>query len=212
MVRWRVAIAVFFAATVLVVGTSATRADAVAIFQVEFRDCRTLHVGYSGGSSSTIVKWRVWQGSAGADGTGAFVAYAGAANRFLTMPLPHRLAPGSDAAVRFVVGSASAVVRRSPGCTVGEQVRETGSGSRSRSSRDGNDGSANTTTNTDAAISGTSSRAGSTPTALAFTGSGPAAIVGGAVALFGAGLLLLTRERRTGRRGRPAPWLVITTP
>src|SRR5712672_653477 len=87
---------------IVVVGVSAfpTSADAAAIFQVEFRRCNRLHIGYENFPEGTVVRWSVSQHGRGV-ATGHFVTRAGAGYHFLSAPLRPLLQPNPKASVTF---------------------------------------------------------------------------------------------------------------
>src|ERR1700682_4245796 len=88
--------------TIVVVGVSAypTPADAAVIFQVEFRQCNRLHVGYKNFPEGTKVRWSVSQHGRRL-ATGHFVTHAGAGYRFLRAKLRPFLLPDPKASVTF---------------------------------------------------------------------------------------------------------------
>jgi hypothetical protein len=74
--------------------TTTTMVSAVGtqIFQVEFRNCHVLHVGYQRIKAGTAVHWVISQ-QGHTLATGQFVTVAGKGYHFLSMPMSQRFAP-----------------------------------------------------------------------------------------------------------------------
>jgi hypothetical protein len=71
------------------------------IFQVEFRECHILHVGYEHIPAGTVVHWEIFQ-SGKSLATGSWVAATGGGLHFLNMPIGKSFDPsGHKGAVRF---------------------------------------------------------------------------------------------------------------
>lgn len=186
-------------AVVGVVGTPAP-ADATSIFQIEFRHCDTLHVGYKHFPAGTVVHWSVSQ-HARTLGTGQFVTAPGPGLHFYSVKLPAPLDPHPKGSVTFVASVNGQEFRMTAGRAPANPNKPLCPAARVTPS--GNPIPARLTNTTKPA-----------PPTLAATGNGPGALVGAAFVLTGAALLLVaqpTARRARARHGRiPAPWLYVT--
>ncbi len=186
-------------------------ADATSIFQIEFRHCDTLHIGYKNFPAGTILHWSVNQHDRDV-ATGQFVTAPGPGMHFDSAKLPAPLDRHPKPSVTFVATIEGREFRmtagRAPanpnkplcvkphvtpsGVPIPIPIRLT------------------------AAAPPTTTRptSGPAPRVLALTGNGPGALVGVGFVLMGAALLLVaqptSRHPRTRHRRRPAPWLYVT--
>jgi hypothetical protein len=209
MRRARAGLGVLAIAVVGVVAAPAP-AGAASIFQIEFRHCGTLHVGYKYFPVGTVVRWSVSQHARGV-GTGRFVTAPGPGMHFYDVKLPTPLVPHPKASVTFVAAINGKEFRMTAGRAPANPnkplcptARVTPAGGATPSGA--------TPVRLTAAASPSASP--SAPRVLAFTGNGPGALVGVGFVLGGAALLLAARPtaRRAcpRQRRRAAPWLYIT--
>jgi hypothetical protein len=201
---------------IVVFGISAypTPADAAVIFQVEFRQCNRLHVGYENFPAGTVVRWSVSQHGRGV-ATGHFVTRAGAGYHFLSARLRPFLQPKPKASVTF-----AAVIN-------GRQFRTTAGRTTSdprlhdcvtrRSVHSNGNPSIRLLKKAPAPTPPTTTSVADPPPPvreLAFTGSRPTALLGVGFLLVGAALWPLARlapaRRKKPHLRRPAPWLYVT--
>jgi hypothetical protein len=185
-------------------------AGASSIFQIEFRHCNTLHVGYKYFPVGTVMRWSVSQHARGL-GTGRFVTAPGPGMHFYDVKLPTPLDPHPKASVTFVAVLNGKEFRMTAGRAPANPNKPLCPTARVTTARVTPAGGATPIRLTATASPSISPPA---PRVLAFTGNGPGALVGVGFVLAGAALLLVARP--TARRACPrprrraAPWLYIT--
>jgi len=187
-------------------------ADATSIFQIEFRHCDTLHIGYKHFPVGTVLHWSVNQH--GRDvATGQFVTAPGPGMHFDSAKLPAPLDRLPKPSVTFVATIDGREFRMTAGRAAANpnkplcvKPRVTPSGV-----------PIPIPVRLTAAAPPTTTRPTSLPAprVLALTGNGPGALVGVGFVLMGAALLLIAqstsrRSCTTQHRRRPAPWLYVT--
>jgi hypothetical protein len=202
--RARAGVGVLAIAVVGVVAAPAP-AGATSIFQIEFRHCDTLHVGYKHFPFGTVVRWSVSQHARGV-GAGRFVTAPGPGMHFYSVKLPTPLDPHPKASVTFVAAVNGKEFRMTAGRAPVNPNKPLCPTARVTPA-----GGASPTHLTTAKSPSTTPPA---PRVLAFTGNSPGALVGVGFVLAGAALLLVaqpTARRACPRhRRRTAPWLYIT--
>ena len=177
-------------------------ADATSIFQIEFRHCDTLHIGYKHFPVGTVLHWSVNQH--GRDvATGQFVTAPGPGMHFDSAKLPAPLDRLPKPSVTFVATIDGREFRMTAGRAAANpnkplcvKPRVTPSG---------------VPIPIPVRLTNTTHPE---PPVLAFTGNGPGALVGAGFVLMGVALLLVAqtspRHARAQHRRRPAPWLYVT--
>ena len=177
-------------------------ADATSIFQIEFRHCDTLHIGYKNFPVGTILHWSVNQH--GRDvATGQFVTAPGPGMHFDSTKLPAPLDRHPKPSVTFVATIDGREFRMTAGRAAANPNKPlcvkphvTPSG---------------VPIPIPVRLTNTTHPA---PRVLAFTGNGPGALVGVGFLLMGVALLLVAqtspKDARTQHRRRPASWLYVT--
>ncbi|HEY5077698.1 MAG TPA: hypothetical protein VIJ48_09355 [Acidimicrobiia bacterium] len=202
--RARAGLGALAIAVVGVVSTPAP-ADAASIFQIEFRHCNTLHVGYKHFPAGTVMHWSVSQ-QARTLATGHFVTAPGPGLHFYDVKLATPLDPHPKGSVTFVASVNGQEFQMTAGrapANPNKPLCPT-----ARVTRSGNPIPARLTKATNPATTRPAR-----PT-LALTGNGPGALAGVVFVLTGAALLLVaqpTARRARARPGRiPAPWLYVT--
>ena len=217
----------------LAIGAAAHPAPAGAadIFQVEFRRCDRLHVGYQNFPDGTVVHWSVTQGG-GHVATGAFVTGRGGGYHFLNAKLTPMLVATVDAAVTFLATVNGRTFRATAARTAADPRRDDcKTATRKTPVADSHvvdslsprgsrvpgvtvPAELTTTAVTAPPVTAPPVTTSPTPTSLAYTGNGLGALVGVVVTCAGAVLLACARpgnqRARKRRRRRPAPWLCIT--
>jgi len=182
---------------------TAPAAEARDIFQVEFRQCVVIHVGYRDFPAGAVVSYVVRQNGA-VNSRGRFRTQGGGNTyHFLNLRLAHALTPGRKASATF---NGTFTVSRMPGCinpppTSVVPITQAGSTV------------PNTTAAPVAVVAG-----GTTHGPLAFTGSSnvPATLVGLLILACGGALLALGLRGPLSRRRVPErvlpPWLHVPVP
>jgi hypothetical protein len=177
-------------------------ADATSIFQIEFRHCDTLHIGYKNFPAGTILHWSVNQH--GRDvATGQFVTAPGPGMHFDSTKLPAPLDRHPKPSVTFVATIEGREFRMTagrapanPNKPICVKPHVTPSG---------------VPIPIPVRLTNTTRPA---PPVLAFTGNGPGALVGVGFVLMGVALVFVARtspkDARTQHRRRPASWLYVT--
>ncbi len=188
-------------------------ADATSIFQIEFRHCDTLHLGYKHFPVGTILHWSVNQH--GRDvATGQFVTAPGPGMHFDSAKLPAPLDPHPKASVTFVATIDGREFRMTAGRAAANPNKPLCV--KPRVTPSGVPIPIPVPVRLTAAAPPTTTRPTSRPAprVLAFTGNGPGALVGVGFLLLGAALVFFaqptSRHARTQHRRRPAPWLYVT--
>jgi hypothetical protein len=203
------AVAVIGAGIGVVAG--AIPAGATSIFQIEFRHCDTLHIGYKHFPAGTILHWSVNQHGRGV-ATGQFVTAPGTGMHFDSAKLPTPLDPHPKASVTFVATIDGHEFRMTAGRAAANPNKPLCVKPRVTPSGVPIPIPVRLTAAAPPTTTGPTSRPA--PRVLAFTGNGPGALVGVGFLLLGAALVLVaqptSRHARTQHRRRPAPWLYVT--
>jgi hypothetical protein len=186
---------------------TAPAAEARDIFQIEFRQCVVIHVGYRDFPAGAVVSYVVRQNGA-VNSRGRFTTQGGENKyHFINLRLARPLTPGKKASATF---NGTFTVSRAPGCIKPPStsvVPITSAGSTVPNA------GASTTVAPVAAVAG-----GTTQGPLAFTGSSnvPATLLGLLILACGGALLALGLRGPLSRRKMPErvlpPWLHVPVP